>query len=273
MDQEEQDVGKGFALVTGAGQGLGYAFTEILAARGYDLVMVSLAGESLDSKSSALAAQYNVQVKYFEADLSREENCVKLYEWVKQNNIWVSVLINNAGIGSTNPFLEFSPAFYARQISVNVITPVLLCRQFLPDMLHSNRRSYILNVGSLGGFFHIPNKEVYGATKAFIYSFSQSLQLKLEETLVSLTVICPGPVETNERLRDAHKQMKGLAKRAVMLPEEVAGKAIDALFSGKKVFVPGKVNNLFLKLDWIVPTFIKNRILRKEMKRQASFTR
>jgi short-subunit dehydrogenase len=153
------------------------------------------------------------------------------------------------------------------------MTPVLLCRQFIPDMLASNRNCYILNVGSLGGFFHIPNKEVYGATKAFIYSFTQSLQLKLEGTLVSLIVICPGPVETNERLRDAHKNMKGLAKRAVMFPEEVAEKALNALFSGKKVFVPGKVNNLFLKLDWIVPSFIKNRILRKEMKRQASFTR
>jgi len=86
-------------------------------------------------------------------------------------------------------------------------------------------------------------------------------------------VLCPGPVETNERLKDAHKNMKGLAKKAVMHPHEVAAVAVDALFQGKKILVPGKINNLFLALDWVVPNFIKNSILRKEMKRQALFSR
>lgn len=272
MDKEKQDV-KGYAIVTGAGAGLGAAFADELASRGYDIVLVSLPGEDLATKSAQLAAKHHVAVKYYEADLSREECCISLYEWTKQEGLDVRVLVNNAGIGSTNPFLDFKPAFYTKQVQVNIVAPVLLCRLFVPDMLDMQKSCHILNVGSLGGFFNIPNKEVYGATKAFIHSFTRSLQLKLAGTKVSMMVLCPGPIETNERLRDAHKNMKGLAKKAVMHPHEVAVVAIDALLSGKKVLVPGKINNLFLALDWIVPSFIKNRILLKEMKRQASFTR
>jgi len=86
-------------------------------------------------------------------------------------------------------------------------------------------------------------------------------------------LLCPGAVNTNERLRDAHKDMKGLAKRSLMLPDEVAAIAVNALLKGRKVLVPGKINNLFLALDRIFPEFVKNRIILKEMKRQSSFTR
>jgi uncharacterized protein len=273
MDKEKQNVMDNYAIVTGAGAGLGFAFATEMATKGYNIILVSLPGEDLENKATVMTDKYKVKVRFFETDLSQEANCISLHEWVVHQGLKVSVLINNAGIGSTNPFLDFKPGFYTKQILVNIMAPVLLCRLFIPTMIESGTKAYILNVGSLGGFFHIPNKEVYGATKAFIHSFTNSLQLKLEDTQISMMVVCPGPVETNDRLKDAHKNMKGLAKKAVMHPHEVAAKAVDSLFKGKKILVPGRINNLFLALDWVVPNFIKNRILRKEMIRQASFSR
>lgn len=272
MDQTKQNVKGAYALVTGSGAGLGLAFARDLAARGYHLIMVSLPEESLKEKAQALATEYKVDVLYLEKDLSDEQSPAEIVQFIRENQIRLHVLVNNAGIGSTNPFLDFPPAFYVKQLKVNVITPVLLIRMILEDMLAFDHQCYILNVGSLGGYFHLPNKEVYGASKAFVHSFTNALQLRVKGTNVSATVISPGPVETNERIQAAHKNMKGLAKKAVMLPEEVAAQALDAMFAHKKKFIPGKINRLFLVLDWLVPTAVKNKILWKEMKRQASFT-
>lgn len=273
MDQTKQNVSSAYALVTGSGAGLGMAFAKDLAARGYNLIMVSLPGESLPEKAEAIATAFQVNVLCLEKDLSDEQSPAEIVQFIRENHIRLHVLVNNAGIGSTNPFLDFPPAFYVKQLKVNVITPVLLIRMILEDMLAFDHQCYILNVGSLGGYFHLPNKEVYGASKAFVHSFTNSLQLRVKDTNVSVTVISPGPVETNERIQAAHKNMKGLAKKAVMLPEEVAAQALDAMFSHKKKFIPGKINRLFLVLDWLVPTSVKNKILWKEMKRQASFTK
>jgi short-subunit dehydrogenase len=273
MDSKKQDVKGPYAIVTGAGAGMGAAFASELASRGYDIIMVSLPGEDLMAKSARLAALHPVDVRYYECDLSEESSCIALHQWVKQEGFTVTVLINNAGIGSTHPFLDFDPGFYTRQLRVNVVAPVILCRMLIPDMLATQRPCHILNMGSLGGYFHIPNKEVYGASKAFVHSFTHSLQLRLKGSNISLMLLCPGAVNTNERLRDAHKDMKGLAKRSLMLPDEVAAIAVNALLKGRKVLVPGKINNLFLALDRIFPEFVKNRIILKEMKRQSSFTR
>ncbi len=273
MDQTKQNVVGAYALVTGSGAGLGMAFAKELASRGYNLVMVSLQGEYLEQKAQAISTEHQVDVLYLEKDLSDEQSSADIAQFLLENHIHLHVLVNNAGIGSTNPFLDFPPAFYVKQLKVNVITPVLLIRMILEDMLSFEHKCYILNVGSLGGYFHLPNKEVYGASKAFVHSFTNALQLRVKGTNVSVTVISPGPVETNERIQAAHKNMKGLAKRAVMIPEEVAEQALDAMFAQKKKFIPGKINRLFLLLDWLVPTSVKNKILWKEMKRQASFTK
>ena len=261
---------KTFALVTGAGQGIGFAFTRALAARNHHIIMVSLPGENLSGKAADLSAEFNVEVIYRETDLTLENNCNILHTWITENGYDVDILVNNAGIGSSGPFEEFSTGFYEKQISLNVIVPVLLTRLFLPE-LRKRDKAYILNMGSMGAFFNMPNKEVYSASKSFILSFSRSLQSKLEGSRISISVIIPGPVDSNQRLLEIHKNLKGIARKAVMKPEEVAEAGLDALFSGKKEFVPGGINRLLLTLNRIIPSSIKRSIIRKEMKRQESF--
>jgi len=268
MDQEKQDVmNKAFAIVTGAGQGIGFAFAHALAQRRHNVIMVSLPGEGLEEKASSLAKQYGVEVLYKETDLTITGNCHTFHQWVTENSHPVDILINNAGIGSAGPFEDFSPAFYEKQVTLNVMVPVLLTRLFLPG-LRKMDQAYILNMASMGAFFNMPNKEVYSASKSFILSFSRSLQATLDGSSVSVSVISPGPVDSNARLLEIHKNMKGIARKAVMKPDEVAEAALDAMFNGKKELVPGGINRMLLFLNRLLPAAIRQGIIRREMKRQ-----
>jgi len=270
MDQKKQVLNKNsYALVTGSGQGIGFAFAEALAKKGYNLVMVSLEGDGLPVTASALAEKYSITVVPVELDLCNADNCGRLYNIVKEKGLQVSVLINNAGIGSNAPFTDFDPVFYHKQITLNTIVPVTLCRLVLPDM-EKLPEAYILNMASMGAFFHMPHKEVYVATKSFLISFTRSLQFSLAKTSVSMTVLCPGSVNSNNRLKAIHADMKGIARRSVLDPHEVAEEGLNALFRRKKIWVPGRVNRFLLQLNRIMPIQIKNAIIRREMDRQEA---
>ncbi len=260
---------KTYAMVTGAGQGIGLAFATALATRRHNVIMVSLPGEELEKKAELISRQFNVEVRFYETDLTVSGNCTALHEWVTEKDYPVNILINNAGIGSAGPFEDFSTAFYEKQVSLNVIVPVLLTRLFLPG-LRKMDRAYILNMSSMGAFFNMPNKEVYSASKSFILSFSRSLQATLEGSTVHVSVISPGPVDSNARLLEIHKNMKGIARKAVMKPEDVAEAGLDALFNGKKELVPGSINRILLFLNRLLPATVKKGIIRREMKRQEA---
>ncbi len=269
MDQEKQDVMGDFAIITGSGSGIGYAFAEALAKRKYNLVMAALPGEDLLNKAAALAKKYGVLVDAVETDLTKTENCHALYQGTREKGYKVSVLINNAGIGSNAPFTNYDPAFYEKQITLNTIVPVTLCRLFMPDM-QQLPSAYILNMASMGAFFNMPHKEVYVATKSFLISFSRSLQFTMKGKGVSITTLCPGAVNSNERLKEIHANLKGVGRKAVMDPHEVAEQGLDALFRREKLYVPGRINRWLLRLNKVMPAFIKEAIIMKEMRRQES---
>jgi short-subunit dehydrogenase len=270
MDKGKQDEMKNtFAIVTGAGQGIGFAFASELAKRQHNLIMVSLPGEELAEKAAALAIKFDVEVHFRETDLTITSNCEDLHAWVTENGYPVDMLINNAGIGSAGPFEDFSTGFYQKQVTLNVTVPVLLTRLFLPDM-RKMEKAWILNMGSMGAYFNMPNKEVYSASKSFILSFSRSLQATLDNTNIHVAVISPGPVDSNARMLEIHRNMKGIARKAVMKPEEIAESGLNALFSGKKEMVPGAINRFLLFLNRLIPASIKKGIILREMKRQEA---
>lgn len=268
MDQGKQVV-KLRALVTGSGQGIGLAFAEELARRGHHLIMIALPGEGLETTASSLSQRYGVDVEALEMDLSGPGATDALYDVLRQRELSVNILINNAGIGSNAVFTDMSTEFYQKQITLNTIVPVMLCRLLIPDMKELPG-AYILNMASMGAFFNMPHKEVYVATKAFLLSFSRSLQISLTDSSIHVMALCPGGVNSNDRLREIHKNLKGIGSRAVMEPHEVAQEGLDALFRKEKTWVPGAVNRWLLKLNGIMPAFMRDAIIRKEMHRQES---
>lgn len=263
----ERESNRTYALVTGASQGLGLAFCKALARRQHHLIMVSLPEQRLDKTAEYIRNTYSVDVIYVETDLSSLASCEHLIRELLIKQYKIDILINNAGIGSNGSFTSFDLQFYEKQIALNCQTPVFLCRLLIPEM-KKLEKAYILNVGSLGAYFDMPYKEVYCASKLFLISFTRSLFVSLKNTPITISVVCPGSIDTNDRLRKIHEEMKGIAKKSIMLPDDVAEEAIEGLFSGKTVFITGKINRFFYRLNKYVPQRIQRYFVDREMLRQ-----
>ncbi|WP_276504824.1 SDR family NAD(P)-dependent oxidoreductase [Terrimonas pollutisoli] len=257
---------KGYTLITGSSEGLGKAFAIECAKRGMNLILVALPGPELYALAALIKANYPVEVVCIGKDLCRDESCMELYAEVAALNLQVNMLINNAGIGSTILFEEGSPVLFEKQIRLNVLATTLITRLFLP-MLQRHARSYILNVGSLASFFYLPKKQVYGATKSFIYFFSKSLREELSNSNVQVSVLCPGGINTNPTLTLMNKTGNCISRLSVMNPEEVVPIAINGLLSGKEVIIPGRLNNFFMLLDKMLPAFLKKLLTGSTMKK------
>ncbi|MEO8769073.1 MAG: SDR family NAD(P)-dependent oxidoreductase [Ferruginibacter sp.] len=260
---------KYYCLITGASEGFGKALALECAQRKMNLILVALPGPELYNLASFIRRNYQVDIVAIEKDLSNEENCIALFEEIKALQVKINMLINNAGIGSTMLFSEGTIQLYQKQIKLNIMATTLLTRLFVPA-LEKNSPSYILNVGSLSCFFFLAKKQVYGATKSYIYFFSKSLRRELSSEGIHVSVICPGSMNTNTSIILLNKTTSWLARQSVMEPKEVARIAIDGLLNRKEVIIPGKVNQCFLLLDKILPSPIKKMITNWQMKKLNS---
>ena len=262
---------KNYCLITGASEGFGKALALECASRKMNLILVSLPGPELYYLADFIKRNYNVDVHTIEKDLCLEENCTAVFNEVKELGLAVNMLINNAGLGSTMLFSEGNMAFYQKQIRLNIMATTLLTHLFL-EMLRSNGPSYILNVGSLCSYFFLAKKQVYGATKSFIYFFSKSLRKEVKNDGITVSVICPGSMNTNTSVTMLLKTSGWLSRLSVLNPDEVAPIAINGLLKGKEVIIPGQVNKMFLLADKFLPEFIKKMITGRQMKKIKSVT-
>jgi short-subunit dehydrogenase len=254
-----------YALVTGASEGLGKSLALELASKDIPLVLVSLPGSGLPQLSAFIRRNYAVPVVYFETDLTDTDKYTTFFKILEEQEIQVNILINNAGIGNWSWFEEKSTLFYKKQIELNVLTPVLLTKMFL-EQTRNDTPAYILNVGSLGGTFVVPKKGVYGATKSFISYFTKCLRLELSRSNVQVSLLSPGGINTKPELLVLNQSLKGIAKATILEPEEVAKVAIKGLLKGKKEIVPGTLNKILLILNSILPSFLKEIIIKYKLK-------
>ena len=259
-----------YALITGASEGLGKHFALECAARKLNLVLVALPHSNLQQVARFIQERYGVTVITVEKDLSEEASCYALQKELKEQNICIQVLINNAGLGGTYSFDQRPADYYSYVIKLNVITPTLLCRLFLAD-LRQHTQSYILNISSLASFFYLPRKQVYGGTKAYILMFSKCLRKELRGDGVSVSVLCPGGVNTNWQLMLQHRTNKNwLCRQSIMNPDAVAAIAIQKMFAGKEVIIPGLCNQSFKFFNYLLPAFLKNFLINRQMKKPES---
>ena len=255
-----------YTLITGASAGFGKALAVECARRRMNLILVALPGDDLLRFADSLRTGYGVAVFSIETDLCREGGCRKVFGQVQAAGLQVNMLVNNAGIGSTALFGERSPAQYEQQIKLNVLATTLMTHLFL-DALKRNRPAYILNVSSLACFYALPHKQVYGATKSFVYYFSRSLCKELKPDGVHVSVLCPGGLHTNREVIARIRAGNYLSRRSSMAPEQAAPVALDGLLAHKEVIVPGRLNRCFLVLNVILPGFIKAIIMNAAMSR------
>jgi hypothetical protein len=228
------------AIVTGASSGIGEAIASELARRGHQVVLVARRTERLHAIAESLSPRAHV----LPADLSSRTDRAALPDRVAALGLVPDILINNAGLTGRALVARSVPEQQINLVEVDVAAVVDLCSRFLPGMVERGRGA-VLNVSSLAGFYPLPGQATYGAAKAFVLSYTESLRIELRGTGVVASALCPGPVATG--LDDVAGF--GVGERAATLPsfmwksaEEVARAGIDALAANRARVVPGRAN-------------------------------
>lgn len=181
-------------LITGASSGIGVALARALAAAGADLILVARRRDRLEQLARDLREQHGSHVDVIPIDLSSATAASELRRAVDDQGLTVTALINNAGFGTFGAFTEEDPSGIAREIAVDVATPVQLSHVFLPGIIAT--RGFLINVASMAAFTPTPRMAVYGASKAFVLSFTESLWAELRGTGVTVFALSPGATST-----------------------------------------------------------------------------
>lgn len=227
-----------YAVVTGSRRGIGAAIAAELAARGYNLVLVSRPHARLQAQAAETAAAHGVDVRVIQEDLLSPGAADRIIAYVDQNGLNVSVLVNNAGGGYVGPVAEVDHERLESVYRLNTESLTVLTKRLLPALLKA-KNAYILNVGSVAGIRPMPYKTVYSAAKAYVHFWTYSLREELRNTGVSVTLLCPGPVFTNPGVRHRIAQSGRMGARAAMEPADVARAAVSGMLKGRRTVVPG----------------------------------
>jgi uncharacterized protein len=222
------------ALVTGASSGIGESFARLLAAGGCDLVLVARRADRLNDLAAGLRDAHKVDVTVLPADLTTDEGIEVVAG--RLSGAPTELLVNNAGRSARGNFAEQPPELVDAQISLNVRALARLARSAVGGMLERGHGG-ILNVSSMSGFAPSPGTAVYGATKAFVTSLSESMHAELAGTGVHVTALCPGLTRTE--FHAANNVDPGyLPKLAWLDADDVARAGLDAVAAGRAVAVP-----------------------------------
>lgn len=235
-------------LITGASSGIGYELAKEFASHNCNLVLIARNSKKLDDIKDELIDKYGINVFKITQDLSAEGAANRIFNLVKEKNITVDILINNAGCGKVGFFNEIDSSIDFEMIKTNIIALTELTKVFSKDMV-SRRKGKILNVASTGSFSPGPFIAVYYATKAYVLSFSEAIYKELKQYNVSVTTLCPGAVRTNFS-RVAGKEDSPFA----ITPDKVAKAAYKGVIKGKKRVVPGLVNKILIRLPKVFVT-------------------
>lgn len=238
------------ALITGASSGIGRDMARELAKRGCDLILVARRVNRLEEIKNEIT---EVSVETIECDVSTEENCTKLYNSVKDKG--VDMLVNNAGFGLAGEFLSTDLNKELNMIKTNVVAVHMLTKLFLKDFAEKDR-GIILNVASSAAYMAGPYLSTYYATKNYVRRLTEAVyrELKEKNSNVSVSVLCPGPVNTEfNDVANVKFALKGLSS------EYVARYAIEKALKGKLYIIPG----LQMKLGVFLLRFIPNKLMLK----------
>jgi uncharacterized protein len=248
---------RGRALVTGASVGIGAAFSERLAHDGHDLIIVARDRQRLESLAERLRDTHRVQVEVLPADLTETAELRVVERLVADADL--ELLVNNAGFGTVGRFAELDADREEAEIRLNVTALVRLTRAALPSMIERDRGA-IINVSSMAGFQPAPYNATYGATKAYVCSFTEALAEELRGSGVRVQTLCPGFTRTEFQER-AGVDVSRVPSFAWMTAEAVVDASLAGLARGEVVCVPGITNRLVATLTSAVPRSVTRRIV------------
>lgn len=248
------------ALITGASSGIGEQFAYALAGRKYDLVLTARREDRMNIVGAHARELGARRVEIIAADLGDRSAPQKIHHRVAAAGVQIDYLVNNAGFGTTGRFARLPLERELAEIDLNVTALVALTRLFLPAMVE-RRRGTIINVASTAAFQGVPFMSIYGATKAFVLSFSEGLAGELAGSGVNVLALCPGPVRT-EFQAVAKNENGRVPSFAYIDVAKVVAQGISAAERGRKVYISGMMNFVGAQATRFLPRAIVNRIAR-----------
>jgi len=238
-------------LITGASSGIGRELARCFAAGGCRLILLARNTAALDALAAELRQSRQIESVVLTADLSRAETPERVFQELQGRGIAVDVLVNNAGFGAHGGFADLPLPRQLEMIQVNLTALTHLTGLFLPGMIQ-RRRGGVLNVGSVAGFLPGPGMAVYYATKAHVLSFSEALAGELDGTGLTVTVLCPGPTESN-----FGPVARGNKTRRIKTPKMTAAAVAECGYldfrRGTLISIPGWQNRLLVLLIKMLP--------------------
>jgi short-subunit dehydrogenase len=235
---------KTFTLITGASGGFGAEFARLCARDGRNLILVARRGDKLADIARELSGEVAVHV--ITQDLAEHGAAQKVYKKIRRLRLPVDQLINNAGSGDYAPLTKANPTRQESMIAVNITALTLLTNLLLPDMIKRGH-GRILNVSSVAGFVPLPKMSVYGASKAFVLSFSEALSAELRGTGVTVTCLCPSAAKTGFSRAARLSSIHPIAQSRIS-PKSIAVFGYRAMVAGLPMAIPGVKNKLFVQL-------------------------
>ena len=245
-------------LITGASEGIGAEFARRFAARGDDLVLVARSADKLDALAARLRAADGVDVTAIAMDLSAPDAAAELWRHTERLGVAVDVLVNNAGSGTHGDVADTDPQRLEREVELNCRTVVGTTARYLPQM-RSRHHGTIVNVASTAAFLALPKMAVYGASKAFVLSFTEALWREERKHGIRVLAVCPGMTDTGFFEAAGEAEVVAAKRsdtfRMTRTPEQVVDTTMRALAGRKPSVVDGTVNAaLWRGLMRVVPT-------------------
>lgn len=243
-----------FTLITGATGGLGVAFSKLYAKEKNNLFLVSTSEDKLKDLKNQIEKEFKVSVDYMSADLSKKEECEKVFAYTQKMGYFVNNLVNGAGFGDRTDFKDMDVDLQMKMVAVNCSALLFFTRVYITDMLKNNE-GRIINVGSLAGFVPGPYMCTYHASKAFVLNLGESIAHEIRKTKVRITTLCPGPFISGfvEKAKN-----DWTFKKIKPIPAETVAKfAYKKSIKGKRIAIVGFGN----KLTAFAPRFFSRKFV------------
>ncbi|MGD1715194.1 SDR family NAD(P)-dependent oxidoreductase [Hydrocoleum sp. CS-953] len=255
------------ALITGASSGIGETFAQELAAIKTNLVLVARSEDKLQKLANTLQSKYQIQTDVIVQDLTASGATKSLFEAVSQKGLTIDLLVNNAGFGDYGNFAGRLLEKQVNMIQLNITALVELTHLFLPGM-QQRKSGGIINVASIGGFQPLPYMSVYGATKAFVLSFSEALWAENQDSGVKILALCPGPTESDFFQRAEFPGSGGkTSMEKLTSAEEVVRDALQALEKNQSnVVTGGLLNQVIVNTSRFLPRETLAGVVEKQFK-------
>ena len=231
-------------LVTGASSGIGVELARELAGRGHGITLVARRRERLEELAADIAESSLVRTEVIALDLTDADARAALPDQLAERGLTVDVLVNNAGFSTVGPVAASDHRREVAMVRTNVEAVSDLCSMFVPGMVERHRGA-VLNVASTAAFQPMPGQAGYAASKAFVLSYTHALRAELAGSGVTVTALCPGPVDTE--FIDTSGMDRAAATRALpsimwVPAQTVASAAVEGLVAGRAVVIPGAAN-------------------------------